>query len=56
MAEEKKDRKENGGLFIPAGIFLGLGIGFLTGNLIAWMFIGMGLGFIGFAISMVFKK
>jgi len=57
MAEEKrKDDKNMGALFIPAGILLGFGIGFLTDNLPAWMFIGLGAGFLGFALTYVFKK
>ncbi len=47
--KNKKDDKS--GLFIPAGIFLGMGLGFLLGNLVAWLFLGMGIGFIGMAIS-----
>jgi len=46
MTEGKKDSSR--GILIPAGIFLGMGVGFLTGNLVAWMFIGMGLGFAAF--------
>lgn len=50
MAKTKKDKKKKrddvSGMFIPAGLFIGMGIGFLTGNLVAWLFIGMGAGFI----------
>jgi hypothetical protein len=46
MAEGKKENSR--GILIPAGIFLGMGIGFLTDNLVAWMFIGMGAGFAAF--------
>ncbi len=45
---KKEDRS---GIFIPAGIFLGLGFGMLFGNVPAGLFIGMGLGFTGMAIS-----
>jgi len=48
MAKKKDDRS---GLFIPAGIFLGMGFGFLFDNLVAFLFIGMALGFIGMAIA-----
>jgi|GEM_PF-542745 hypothetical protein len=37
--------------FISAGTFLGMGIGFLLGNLVAYMFLGMGLGYVVYAIS-----
>lgn len=53
--EEKKD-KGKGGLFIPAGLFIGMGIGFLTDNLVAGMFIGLGAGFAAFAISLFVKN
>jgi F0F1-type ATP synthase assembly protein I len=57
MAEEKtKDDKNMGALFIPAGILIGMGIGFLTGNLPAWLFIGLGVGFLGFGITYIVKK
>lgn len=56
MEEEKKDKKGIGGLFIPAGLFIGMGIGFLTDSLVAWMFIGLGIGFALFAISLFLKK
>ena len=52
-----KDKNDNGGaLLIPAGIFLGFGVGFLTGNIPAWLFIGFGAGFVGFAITTIAKK
>lgn len=54
--EEKKRRQESGALFIPAGIFLGLGFGFLYNNLVAGLFIGMGVGFILFAITALLKR
>lgn len=52
----KRAEKGAGGIFIPAGLFLGFGIGFLTDNLVAWMFIGLGVGFAAFAISLFVKK
>lgn len=52
--EEKKDDK--GGLFIPAGMFLGFAYGFLTGNVPAGIFGGLGLGFLLYALVSVFKK
>lgn len=45
------------GLFIPAGLLGGMGVGFLVGNIPAGMFIGLGLGFAAFAIvSLTVKK
>ena len=52
----KKKEGDIGRLFIPAGVLTGMGIGFLTGNLPAWLFIGLGAGFFGFAISSYFEK
>jgi len=52
----KKKEGNIGGLFIPAGILIGMGIGFLTGNIPAWMFIGLGTGFLCFAISLYLEK
>ncbi len=50
----KKEKKENpGGLFIPAGLFIGFGFGFIFGNIVAGMFMGLGFGFIAFAITTI---
>jgi hypothetical protein len=60
MAEEKRSKKHKhsqpGGIFIPAGLFIGMGIGFITGNLPAGLFIGLGSGFAGYAISLLIRK
>ncbi len=42
--------------FIPAGILIGMGLGFLYNNLVAGMFVGLGVGFAIFALISVFKK
>lgn len=44
-------KKDNSGLFIPAGIFIGMGFGFIFDYLVAGLFIGMGLGFLALAIT-----
>ncbi len=49
-------KKSTGGLFIPAGLFLGMGWGFLVDNIVAGIFIGLGLGFAAFAIYEVSKR
>lgn len=54
--QEKKDRKGISGLFIPGGLFIGMGIGFLTDRLVPGMFIGLGVGFVLFAISYMLMK
>jgi len=43
-------------LFIPAGLFLGMGWGFLSGNFVSGLFFGLGLGFLLFAIINLLKK
>jgi hypothetical protein len=52
----KKDKKGKGAIFIPAGFFLGFGIGFAVNNIPAGMFVGLGAGFAAFAISLFFEK
>ncbi|MCK5234342.1 MAG: hypothetical protein KAJ88_00730 [Candidatus Aenigmarchaeota archaeon] len=56
----KKFKKQNdddrSGLFIPAGLFIGMGIGFIIEQLIGGMFLGLGLGFLGMAITKTKKK
>lgn len=56
MAKSKKNRGYAGWLFMPAGTFIGLGIGFLTTHILAALFIGMGCGFAAFAITLLSKK
>ena len=55
MAEEpKKDKKKGaGGILIPAGLFIGMGVGWALGYLVQGMFIGLGVGFLAFAIIML---
>lgn len=54
--EFKKWKKEKGAIFIPAGLFLGFGIGFAVNNIPAGLFIGFGAGFTAYAISLFFEK
>ena len=57
MAKKKTadEHHKAGGLFIPAGLFIGFGVGFLIDNVPAGIFLGLGLGFLGFAI-VTYKK
>ncbi|MFT4249770.1 MAG: hypothetical protein ACMXYD_00175 [Candidatus Woesearchaeota archaeon] len=48
---KKKGSEDRSGLFIPAGIMLGIGVGFLLDALIASLFIGLGLGFAAMALT-----
>ena len=45
-----KSKNDRSGLFIPAGLFLGMGIGFFTDHLVAGLFVGLGAGFLGMAL------
>jgi len=61
MAEEAKEpkkgkRKGASGLFIPAGLFIGMGVGWALGYLVQGMFIGLGVGFLAFAIIMLVMR
>jgi len=57
MPEKKKDdSKGAGAFFIPGGLFIGFGIGFIINNVPAGMFLGLGLGFVGFGISLLARK
>lgn len=52
--EPKKDkRKGASALFIPAGLFIGMGLGWLLGFMVQGMFIGLGLGLLAFAVIML---
>ena len=48
--EETKKKWAVSGLFIPAGLFVGMGIGWALGYLVQGLFIGLGAGFIAMAI------
>lgn len=54
--ERRKKKKEKGAIFIPAGLFLGFGIGFAVNNIPAGFFIGFGAGFAAYAISLFLEK
>ena len=45
-SEQPKKHKGVSGLAIPAGLFIGMGIGFVTDELVGGLFIGLGVGFI----------
>jgi hypothetical protein len=51
MAKKAEDgRRKTAGIFIPAGLFIGMGIGWIFGYLVQGMFIGLGVGFLAFAL------
>jgi hypothetical protein len=43
-------KKDDSGVLIPAGLLMGIGIGFLTGQIPAWTLIGLGAGFLAMFI------
>lgn len=47
-AQPEQPKKQRGltGLAIPAGLFIGMGIGFAFNNIVAGLFIGLGAGFL----------
>jgi len=56
MAEKEKKNDQPGALFIPAGVILGTGVGFLINNIPGGALVGLGLGFVAFAIVANAKK
>lgn len=54
--KKKRDDDSKGALFIPAGLFIGMGLGFLYYRLVEGMFLGLGAGFLLFAIVQAFTR
>jgi hypothetical protein len=53
----KKKMEDWMGLFIPGGLFIGMGLGFLYNQLVAGLFIGLGMGFaLAATAHLVMKK
>lgn len=46
-------KNDPSGLLIPAGLLIGIGIGFLTYQIPAWTLIGLGAGFLA---MFIFRK
>ncbi len=53
---KKRKEQDKGALFIPAGLFIGMGFGFLYNKLTEGLFIGLGAGFLLFAIVQLFSR
>ncbi|MBA7715719.1 hypothetical protein ES703_124773 [subsurface metagenome] len=56
MTDETEETKKQWGVTgvaIPAGLFVGMGIGFLIGNITAGIFLGLGGGFLLMLIGML---
>jgi hypothetical protein len=50
---DQKRRRGVSGVAIPAGLFIGMGIGFLIDDLTAGIFLGLGGGFLGMIVLRV---
>ena len=46
MSEQPKKHKGVSGVAVPAGLFIGMGVGFWVGNITAGIFLGLGCGFL----------
>ena len=53
QSEEQKKQWGITGVAIPAGLFIGLGIGFLIDDITAGIFLGLGGGFLVMLIGML---
>jgi len=53
QSEEQKKQWGITGVAIPAGLFIGMGIGFLINNITAGIFLGLGGGFLVMLIGML---
>ena len=53
QSEQPKKHKGVTGLAIPAGLFIGMGVGFLVENIAAGIFLGLGGGFLTMLIIRV---
>ncbi len=52
----KKVKEDPTGLFIPSGLFIGLGIGFIYHEIVSGFLIGLGVGFLFMSIAKVITK
>jgi hypothetical protein len=53
QSEDEKKQWSITGVAIPAGVLLGLGIGFLMDNIVPGILIGLGIGFFFMMIGMI---
>ena len=61
MTEEEKETKKSkartaGGLLIPAGLFIGMGIGWALDYLVQGLFVGLGAGFLLYAVVVLVSR
>ncbi|MCX6710048.1 MAG: hypothetical protein NTV63_03805 [Candidatus Woesearchaeota archaeon] len=51
MKQIKQSHEDINALFVPAGLFVGMGFGFILNQLVGGILIGLGLGILGMAIA-----
>jgi hypothetical protein len=59
MSTKSEDEKKQWGITgvaIPAGLLIGMGIGFLVDNITAGIFLGLGGGFLAMMIGMLILR
>jgi hypothetical protein len=56
IIDKAKNKPDRGALFIPAGLFLGMGWGFISYNFVGGLFMGLGAGFLLFALVNLLRK
>ena len=59
MSTKSDDQKKQWnitGVAIPAGLFIGMGVGFLVDNITAGIFLGLGGGFLAMMIGMLILR
>ena len=49
--EETRNKWAVVGLFVPAGLFIGMGVGWALGYIVQGLIIGLGAGFLGMALA-----
>jgi len=58
--EEREDRSkkawETSGVLVPAGLLIGMGIGWIFGHLVPGLFIGLGAGMLAMAVLQLFLR
>ncbi len=47
----RKTKDDRSGLFVPAGLFIGMGLGFFLDQLVGGIFVGLGAGFLAMALA-----
>lgn len=54
--KDKKKKDDYSGIAVPAFLLMGIGYGFLVGNLVAWTLLGLGFGFLVMLIIQAMRK